>query len=391
MGAYLNLLRKPALMRVFVSQLLARFPLGMLSMGILIFIQSTTQQYGLAGIIVGSLSIGEAVMVPLTSRLSTRFDTRKFLLWIGIANAIAIAALVIAPHSFAFYVVIALVAGITTPPFAAVSRALFPLLADEEETRSLFALDTAAQEILWIIGPVLAAVSAGIYPAAPLLLCSAFTVAGTLWFVTSPALQTVRLPLSQSKFGYVLKYKSLVITLLVMFVLVASWTSFEVGLLSYFEADAFWMGMAIALSGAGSLTGALLLGNKKLGLLSTIGVLLITALGTTAFLFSSDSPVLFSAALFVSGFGFAPGIASLLLMVSHAVRSEDSAEAFGWIATAALLGGACGTALGGFTTDAYDFQTTFAIAAVLAFASAGVLVISRTAGPVPGLSKTSAK
>ncbi len=120
-------------------------------------------------------------------------------------------------------------------------------------------------------------------------------------------------------------------------------------------------------------------------------MLLITALGTTAFLFSSDSPVLFSAALFVSGFGFAPGIASLLLMVSHAVRSEDSAEAFGWIATAALLGGACGTALGGFLTDAYDFQTTFAIAAVLAFASAGVLVISRTAGPIPGLSKTSAK
>lgn len=390
MGAYLNLLRKPALMRVFFSQLLARFPLGMLSMGVLIFIQSTTQQYGLAGIIVGSMSIGEAVMVPLTSRLSTRFDTRKFLLWVGIANAIAIAALVIAPHIFAFYVVISLIAGLTTPPFAAVSRALFPLLADDEETRSLFALDTAAQEILWIIGPVLAAVTAGFNPAAPLLICSAVTAVGSLWFVTSPALQTVRLPKSQNKFGSVLQYKSLIIAVLVMFVLVASWTSFEVGLLSYFKADAFWMGIAIALSGAGSLTGALILGNKKLGLLATIGVLLITAFGTTAFLFTSHSPVLFSIALFISGFGFAPGIASLLLMVSHAVAPEDSAEAFGWIGTAALLGGAAGTALGGVITDAYDFHTTFGVAAILAFASAGVLVISRIVGPLPGLSQTGA-
>lgn len=388
MGAYLDLIRKPPVMRVLISQLLARLPLGMLSMGILIFIQSATEQYGLAGIIVGSLSIGEAALVPLTSRLATRFNTKTFMLWIGLANALALLLFVLVPTNFSVYVVLGLVTGLTTPPFGAVARAIFPLLGNDEETRSLFAIDTASQELLWIVGPVLAAIAAaGISPSAPLIIASAFTAIGTIWFVTSPALKTVQLPHSSHRFGYVLKYRSLLISLVVSFLLVSSWTTFEVGLLKYFDADAFWMGMAVALSGAGSLAGALTLGNKRLDLRATTGVLMVTALGTLATIFASSAPVPFGIALFVSGFGFAPAIASLLLMVSHSLSHADSTEAFGWMNTAALLGGASGTALGGFVSDHYSFSTTFVVATVLAFATIGALLLSRLGGPIPGLSR----
>lgn len=388
MGTYLHILRQRAVLRVLASQLLARLPMGLISMGVLIYIQSATGKYALAGVVVGSLSIGEALLVPLSSRYAAHFDTRWFLFIVAMINAGVLLLLVFAPTQETILVALGLVAGLTTPPFGAVVRALFPLMANEEDTRSLFAIDTASQELLWIVGPVLAAISAATFgPSAPLILCSIFTLVGTVWFSTSPLLKTVTLPKSTNKFGKVLRNHSLQIASITIFTIVASWTSFEVGLLKMLDADAFWMGMAIAVSGIGSLTGALTLGNKKLGLRATILVLLVTAIGTGLNALTYGNPALFVLTLFISGFGFAPAFASLLLMISHAVTPEDAAESFGWTNTAALVGGAAGTAIGGYISDMFDFQATFAVTTLLAFAAIGALLISRLFGPILGLSK----
>lgn len=388
MGTYLHLMKQPAILRVLASQLLARLPLGLLSMGLLIYVQSATGKYAMAGIVVGSLSIGEAVLVPLTSRLAARFDTRWFLFIIAWMNATVLALLVLVPAQDFILIILGLVAGISTPPFGAVVRALFPLMANEEDTRSLFAIDTAAQEVLWVVGPVLAAISAASFgPAAPLLLCSIFTIIGAVWFTTSPILKTVTLPMARSRFGGVLKYRSLRIALFTALFLVASWTSTEVGLLKLFDADPMWMGLAVAVSSVGSLVGALALGNKKLDLRATSLVLLVTAVGTGLLTLALNVPVLFVITLFVSGLGFAPAFASLMLMISHSTAREDAAESFGWMNTAALVGAAAGTAVGGYISDVFDFQATFIAAATIAFLAIAVLAISRALGPIAGLSR----
>jgi hypothetical protein len=65
---YAELLRHPGVARLLFAQLVARFPGGMLSLGLLIHVEGIFHSYGVAGLVLASLSIGQAVAGPLTSR-----------------------------------------------------------------------------------------------------------------------------------------------------------------------------------------------------------------------------------------------------------------------------------------------------------------------------------
>ncbi len=67
MKNYAELLRTPGVARLLCAQLLARFPGGMLSLGLLIHIEGIFHSYGAAGLVLASLSVGQAVAGPLTS------------------------------------------------------------------------------------------------------------------------------------------------------------------------------------------------------------------------------------------------------------------------------------------------------------------------------------
>jgi len=60
---YLELVRVPGVLRVTVSQLVARFPLGMLSLAVLLHVRHASGSYALAGLVTsvaGSLGAGVA-------------------------------------------------------------------------------------------------------------------------------------------------------------------------------------------------------------------------------------------------------------------------------------------------------------------------------------------
>jgi MFS family permease len=91
-------------------------------------------------------------------------------------------------------------------------------------------------------------------------------------------------------------------------------------------------------------------------------------------------------ALFVAGFGFAPAMAVLYHAVSRGVAENAAAEAFGWLNTGALAGGAAGTALSGVLNDAWGPIGSYAVALALAVGAAVSPLIARLAGPVRGFS-----
>src|SRR5690606_25588108 len=63
-----RLLRTPGVARLITSQLVARFPGGMLSLGILLHIERIFDSYAAAGAVLAALSVGQAVAGPLPSR-----------------------------------------------------------------------------------------------------------------------------------------------------------------------------------------------------------------------------------------------------------------------------------------------------------------------------------
>ncbi len=91
-------------------------------------------------------------------------------------------------------------------------------------------------------------------------------------------------------------------------------------------------------------------------------------------------------AMFLSGVGFAPALAALYSMISESVQQSAATEVFGWLNTGALVGGAAGTAIGGFLADRAGASGPFVAATLLAVGAAASPLVARIGGPVRGLS-----
>ncbi|WP_328352906.1 MFS transporter [Mycobacterium sp. NBC_00419] len=368
------------------SQLFARLPLGLLSLAILLHVQERTGSYAIGGAVVAAASIGEAIAMPMTARLLGRIGMTITLLSAALVNGISMAVLAFSHASSSVLMVLGFLVGASVPPLLPAVRALYPQMVPGEGLRALFALDTTAQELIWVIGPVAATfLASAVSTSLPLLFSGVVTVVGTCWFLLSARRFRPRITRSSAAFGKVLRQPSVILAMVASLALVASFMALEVGVLALFGEDKISAGVALAAASVGSLVGGIVLGHRRLGVRGLTLSLLAVALGTVMFGLA-DSYVLQLAALFASGLGFAPALAALYVMVSHETDEQSAAEAFGWLNSGALVGGAMGTALGGVIADSSGPFGVFMASAALAVLAACTPLVARSAGPVSGLS-----
>ncbi|MCU1701155.1 MAG: transporter [Mycobacterium sp.] len=383
MGSYLRLLRTPGVFRVTASQLFARLPLGMLSLAILMHVSETTGSYGQAGLVVACVSIAEAIAMPISARLTGRFGVTPVVLIAATINSIGFLALALAPAHLILLSALGILVGASIPPMMPVVRALYPRMVPADTVRALFAFDTTAQELIWVTGPVVVTVLTSLVStAAPLLAAAGITLTGSIAFVLSLQPRQPRIARSSSSFGRVLARQEVLLAFVANLALVASFMALEVGVVA--QLGHSMAGVAISVSSLGSLIGGLLIGQRQLGLGGLAATLAVVVVGT-AVTAVVTGPLQF-VALFVAGFGFAPAMAVLYHAVSRGVAESAAAEAFGWLNTGALAGGAAGTAVSGVLNDAWGPIGSYAVALALAVGAAVSPLIARLAGPVRGFS-----
>lgn len=387
MGTYRDLVRMPGVANVTASQLFARLPLGIMSLAILLHVQGMTHSYALAGIVVASVGVGESIAMPVTARLAGRVGVARILMTAAAVNAVSTLGLAFAGSSALLLIVLGLLTGASMPPLMPVVRSLYPRMVPDDEVRTLFALDTTAQELIWVIGPVAATfLASAVTTAFPLILCAGVTLVGTVWFL----LGTLRIhpakALSGATFGRVLLNRAVLLAMVASLALVASFTALEVGIIAAMGNASVTAGVAIASASVGSLFGGLVLGHRRLGLAGVVAALVAVAAGIVLY-GVVDGLALQIVALFVSGVGFAPAMSALYLMVSREISQHVAAEAFGWLSSAAIVGGAVGTAIAGLATDAYGPRGALEVSVAMAVLAALSPVIARARGPMPGLAK----
>ncbi|MCW2557285.1 MAG: transporter [Mycobacterium sp.] len=383
MGSYLRLLRTPGVFRVTASQLFARLPLGMLSLAILMHVSETTGSYGQAGLVVACVSIAEAIAMPISARLTGRFGVTPVVLSAATINSIGFLALALAPAHLILLAALGVVVGASIPPMMPVVRALYPRMVPADTVRAVFAFDTTAQELIWVTGPVVVTVLTSlISTAVPLLAAAGITLTGSIAFVMSLQPRQPRIARGTSSFGRVLARQEVLLAFAANLALVASFMAMEVGVVA--QLGHSMAGVAISVSSLGSLIGGLLIGQRRLGLGALVATLAVVVVGT-ALTGLVTGPLQF-VALFAAGFGFAPAMAVLYHAVSRGVAENVAAEAFGWLNTGALAGGAAGTALSGVLNDAWGPAGSYVIATALSVGAAVSPLIARLAGPVRGFS-----
>lgn len=376
-------MRTPGVARLITAQLLARFPGGMLSLGLLIHVEGIFHSYGAAGLVLASLSVGQAVSGPLTSRWMGVWAMRPVLLITSSVCAVTLGVLAFAQFPLVGFMTVALLCGLSYPPIQPAVRTIYPKVVTSRQLTPLFSLDASAQEIIWVAGPVLVTfVATQISSTAGILLSLVFLVGGGAWFISSPEVGRVRIPRSKRRFGVVLARPTVLLVTVVGVLLVGSFAAIEAGVVSMFGEGSPDAGFVLAVFALTSLVGGLAFGHRPISrwaLARRMSVILVGAiLAALAFEFWTVAGALALAGLFV-----APALAVMFATVSATVRFSDTAEAYGWVGTGQLLGAALGSAVAGFLIDAAGADGGFWTAAGLA--ACAVLIATLFRGALPDL------
>lgn len=377
MGSYSELLRTSGVARIIAAQLTARFPSGMLSLAFLLHIERQTGSYGAAGLVLAATSLGQAIAGPLTSRFMGRWGMRPVLITTLVICAASVVAVALLPLTVPLYMAIGFVAGLSTPPVQPAVRTIYPKMVNSRQLTPLFSLDASAQEIIWVVGPVVTTfVSTQIGTVWGILLAAVLMIGGGIWFISSPELGRVRIPRSKRRLGVVLTRPPVLLATVVGFLLIGAAAAIEAGVVAAFGHGGAEAGIVLAIFSIGSLAGGLFLGHVPIGPWATARRMLIVFAGTALAAFVMDFWWL-SAMLFIAGIGIAPVLAVLFAIVSASVKFSDTAEAYGWVGTGQLIGAALGSALAGFLIDGYGAQGAFWAATGLAFLGFLVAALGR--------------
>ncbi|WP_145952928.1 MFS transporter [Tessaracoccus aquimaris] len=352
MRDFVALMKIPGLALVIGTQLAARFPAGMYSLGLLMHVEHSQGNYTAAGIVLAAFSIGMAIAGPIVSRQLSRFGTTRVLLFTLTISSLSFALLAALPLPLAGLAALAALGGAAMPPVIPAVRTLYPILAPQRMLTALFNLDAALQELIWVFGPVLITLLVAAFgTSTALLVVVGIQVAGGLLFALAPRVRRLNIPVATRKLGRVLQNPSVVLMMFASMLMIGSFASIEAAVVATFGEGSINAGLVLAISSIGSLLGGLLAGNRQLTRWSLTLRLLVVVSGF-AVATATSGFIGLAIALFVAGLGIAPALAAVSSVIARAVDFSDTAEAFGWIGTGQLLGTSIGSALAGIAIDA---------------------------------------
>jgi MFS family permease len=378
---YRDLLTTPGVARIIAAQLTARLPSGMISLAYLIHVERIFDSYGQAGLVLAATSFGQAVAGPLTSRWMGRWGMRTVISLTLVVSLISMAAVAFLPMVLAGYMLFGLLGGLATPPIQPAVRTIYPKMVNSRQLTPLFSLDASAQEIIWVMGPVITTFLAiQIAPPVAISVAGLFLLSGGVWFLACPEVGSVRIPPSKRRLGSVLKNGAVLLSTVVGFLLIGSAAAVEVAVVSVFGDEGAEAGILLSMWAIASLIGGLALGGVQIGPWAMTTRMVIVAIGMLLALASTNFWwLLFSLA--IAGAGIAPALAVMFAIVSASVKFSETAEAYGWVGSGQLIGAALGSAVAGLAIDAYGSFGGFVAALIFATLGTVAAAVSTRAHP----------
>jgi MFS family permease len=361
----------PGALRLFATSIIARVPLAMFSIGLLVHAEHLTSSFGAAGLVTGAYAVALGVGGPLLGRLVDRRGQILVLLSSALATTVLLVAVALMPVGAPVPVLVALAAGIglATPPLGACLRTLLPdLVTDPDAVRASYAFDASASELTWISGPPLVlGVGAVWSTGAALVVGGLVLLIGTVAFAAQPASRAWRPARGARPRGGSLRAPAMRTLVGVLVAVGVVFGAAEVAVAASAEAlgSAAAAGPLLGIWGAGSLAGGLLFARVGGGVRGAAGLALVLGVltaGHLALAAAVGSVLALAAVLLIAGAGIAPTYATVYAMVDRAAPAGTVTEAFAWLTTAIAIGAAAGAATAGAVTDHAGPAAAFALA-----------------------------
>ncbi|WP_327357711.1 MFS transporter [Streptomyces sp. NBC_01304] len=183
------MLRVPYASRQLAGTLIGRLPTAMAPLAILLGAAKEAGHGSAAGLTAIFL-LSNAVGGPVSARFVDRFGQTGTLVTGAALSGVAFISLAVGPWHMGWVLVAVSVAGAARPPLDAALRALWgtgPMMPTRGHRRVALSLDSATQELIYVVGPLLvAALTMAASVSGALLVTAALGLAGTAMVVSTP-------------------------------------------------------------------------------------------------------------------------------------------------------------------------------------------------------------
>ena len=373
-------LRGAGVRRTLVLALLARIPIGALSLLIILAVRETGRSYALAGVASGACALGMAISAPLMGRLMDRLGQTTILLASAAATTVTFAGFAALPATAPGWACVAVagVCGLALPPVSASVRVIWRSMLDGAAFNRVVTLDASLQEISFMIGPlVLVTLATQIGAAEALAVTGVVWAAITIAFGLLPetrAVHGVARTATASILGPVRDrgVRTLVIVAVAMGFCIGAT---ELGVVTVAESHGArgYIGVLYGMWSLGSLAGGLFAMRHATG--DPVGrtAMLLVVVGTaTALLALAPGPVVLGVLLLLAGIANAPLFGTLYTVMADIAPRNVATEAYSLQTAGLTIGIAVGAAVAGAIASARGPHETFLAAALALAAGAAV-------------------
>jgi MFS family permease len=393
LSRYRSILRQPGALRVVVPALVARLPVGINAIAVVLLVHRLTGSFVDAGIVDAGLAVGAVLISPGQGRLVDRFGQPRVLIPSALISSAALVGLDIAVHrhvGVAALTVLAAIGGGALPPMSASMRALWVVLIPEPDRLDIaFALEAVLTEVYFIGGPLITALIVAVAsPSAAVLTAAGLTIAGTIAFATSHTSRVWRGVATKHTLAGPLAGPGVRTLVLSTVPTGMAFGTLEVAMpaLATRHGDPAAAGLLLAAFCAGSLIGGVIYGARswRLPLARRYLILYVGfAVGLAPLILAGAIPVMV-VLIAVAGLMLAPMTACEFALIEDVAPPGTTTEAFSWIFTANMVGWAVGAALAGALVASSGLRTALLIPPC-GVAAGFLLVLAwrRTLAPLP--------
>ena len=388
MTAYARLLRRRGATPVLLLSLLARLPVAMVPLGLVLLVRAERGSFAAAGLVAGAFAVGTAAGSPAWGRAMDARGQSALLATGSILGAVLVATLALLPGTavpLALLTVAALLAGGALPPVTPAARTAWrALLGESGDLRTALALDAAAVEVLFVGGPVLVGVAlAHSGAAAPVLLAALLQAVGGVGYAATSAARSVRpAAVARDRGAGRLRLDGLAGPLAVGTALAVAFGITDTALAATAQEvlhDASRVGLLFTAIAGGSALGGILYGTRHLPAATERRALPVLLGTVTAGLLAVPFGLRVGAPLpavlvllLLTGLCIAPSLIIVMAEIDRAAAPGRTSEAQAWLTTATLVGASAGTPVGGLVVDVFGVPGGY-VAGALAAGAACVL------------------
>lgn len=389
---YARTLRVPHVARLLGTAVLARLPMGIDTLAIVLFAREQTGSFAVAGGVAAAFGVGNGTLTPLQGRLVDRHGHARVLVPLAAMHAASLGALVglgLAGAPTAVLVVCGLLAGASLPPVGSIVRRLLTELTDDARDLrpTVFALDAIVVELVFIGGPLLtAALVAAAEPAAALCGAAAMSVLGTIALLSDPAARAWRpSPRSERHLRGALASRGLRTLVACSAPLGFAAGAMEVTVVAFADemGSRGSAGVLLALWSVGSAAGGLVYGARghrggaRSALLRLSWAFPLCSLP----LLAAPSIAVMALLIVPAGCLLAPLLSATSQLTGEVAPAGSATEAFTWPVMTLLLGLGLGAAAGGALVEASGWRAGFAAVAIAGASCAALLSLRRATLP----------